>query len=374
MRFIVSNFVLSKQLQRLGGVIANTNKTLPILDDFLFELSKDELFISASDLETTISCNIEVKSEDIGKTTIPARMLQDILKSLPDQPLTFVIDNEKNTTEIKAENGTYSLVCHSPDDYPITEEISDAKKIDVPANLIAKGINSTIFASGTDELKPVLSGVFFKFDSNTLTLVATDSHKLVKYRKGIKLNEENEEVEFIMPKKPLNLLKTIFSDTDNNIQIQYNESNIKLSFENIVLVCRLINGKYPNYEAVIPKENPNILDISKDEFLNAVKRVSIFSNKMTNQIKFNLKGSKFELSAEDIDFNNKADETLVCVYKGDDMQMGFNARYLTEVLSNLECNEVSLKMSMPNRAGVLIPNDSLEEDEEILMLVMPVTI
>jgi DNA polymerase-3 subunit beta len=237
---------------------------------------------------------------------------------------------------------------------------------DVLANAIAK----TIFAAGNDDLRPVMSGVFFQFSTDGLTFVATDAHKLVKYsREDI---SASQAAEFIMPKKPLNLLKSILAGSEEQVTIEYNNSNAKFSFDNTEMVCRLIDGKYPNYEAVIPKENPNKLNIERSQFLNSVRRVSIFSNKTTHQIRLKIAGAELNISAEDIDYSNKAEERLTCDYQGDDMQIGFNSRFLTEMLNNLTCDEVSLEMSMPNRAGILTPTDGLDDGELVTMLVMPV--
>ncbi|HSP13077.1 MAG TPA: DNA polymerase III subunit beta, partial [Salegentibacter sp.] len=228
----------------------------------------------------------------------------------------------------------------------------------------------TIFASGNDDLRPVMSGVFFQFSTEGITFVATDAHKLVKYyREDV---SASQAAEFIMPKKPLNLLKGILAGSEADVLIEYNESNAKFTFEDTTLICRLIDGKYPNYEAVIPKENPNKLIIDRSQFLSSVRRVSIFSNKTTHQVRLKIAGAELNISAEDIDYSNKAEERLTCSYQGDDMQIGFNSRFLTEMLSNLNANEVQLEMSLPNRAGILTPVDGLDEGEKITMLVMPV--
>ena len=228
----------------------------------------------------------------------------------------------------------------------------------------------TIFASGNDDLRPVMSGVFFQFSTEGLTFVATDAHKLVKYTRTDVA--ASQSAEFIMPKKPLNLLKSILAGSEQEVTIEYNDSNAKFTFDQTVLICRLIDGKYPNYEAVIPKENPNKLSIDRNLFLNSVRRVSIFSNKTTHQIRLKIAGAELNISAEDIDYSNKAEERLTCDYQGDDMQIGFNSRFLTEMLNNLTSQDVSLEMSLPNRAGILTPVDGLDQGELVTMLVMPV--
>ena len=278
MKFIVSSSQLLKQLQVLGGVI-NSNNTLPILDNFLFELSENELKISASDLETTMSSVIEVESTDTGAIAINARLLLDTLKTFPEQPLTFKVEGD-NTIEIISEQGKYDMAYFSGDEFPKAVELPSPSSTEIPSNILATAISKTIFAAGNDDLRPVMSGVFFQFNSKELTFVATDAHKLVKYtRTDI---TADKSAEFIMPKKPLNLLKGILGGSENNVTIEYNDTNAKFTFDNVVLICRLIDGKYPNYEAVIPKENPNKLTVDRASFLNSVRRVSIFSCKTTH--------------------------------------------------------------------------------------------
>ena len=368
MKFIVSSTYLLKQLQVLGGVINNSN-TLPILDNFLFELDHSKLTVSASDLETTMASKLEVESDSEGSVAIPAKLLLETLKTFPEQPLTFVIE-ENNTIEISSNHGKYALAYASADEFPKAISLDSPSTTFISADILATAISKTIFAAGNDDLRPVMSGVFFQFSTESLTFVATDAHKLVKYSRTDVT--ANETAEFIMPKKPLNLLKGILAGSDEDVTIEYNDSNAKFSFENSVLICRLIDGKYPNYEAVIPKENPNQLTISRNQFLNSVRRVSIFSNKTTHQIRLKIAGAELNISAEDVDYSNKAEERLTCDYQGDDMQIGFNSRFLSEMLSNLNAEDIQLEMSMSNRAGILTPIDGLDEGETVTMLVMPV--
>jgi DNA polymerase-3 subunit beta len=367
MKFIVSSGQLLKQLQVLGGVI-NSNNTLPILDNFLFELKENELKISASDLETIMSTVIEVESESEGSVAISARLLLDTLKTFPNQPLTF--KTEENTVEISSSQGKYDMAYFDGNEFPKAVTLDSPSSTTIPGDVLATAISKTIFAAGNDDLRPVMSGVFFQFNSENLTFVATDAHKLVKYSRTDVTAKDTAE--FIMPKKPLNLLKGILAGSNSDVTIEYNDSNAKFIFDNVVLVCRLIDGKYPNYEAVIPKENPNKLTVDRGTFLNSVKRVSIFSSKTTHQIRLKMAGTELNISAEDIDYSNKAEERLACDYQGDDMQIGFNSRFLTEMLSNLNSNEVLIEMSMSNRAGILTPIDGIDDGEFITMLVMPV--
>jgi len=369
MKFIVSSSILYKELQILGGVI-NSSNTIPILDNFLFEVDNNKLKISSSDLESTMTSQIDIESQSSDKVAISAKLLIDILKTFSDQPLTF-IKTENNTIEISASNGKYSLAYLEGGEFPKQIEILDAHETIINGVDLGNAINSTIFASGTDDLRPVMSGVFFQFNSESLKFVATDAHKLVKFETSEYNSKEVSE--FIMPKKPLQILKGILQTHDSEITIQHNDSNAKFIFGKSSITSRLIDGKFPNYEAVIPKDNPNVLTIDRELFLNSVRRVSIFSNKTTNQIRIKLAGSLLNISAEDFDFSNRADENLECEYSGDDIQIGFNSKFLIEMLNNLDSETITLSMSHPNRAGIIRPvNEKDSSQKSITMLVMPV--
>ena len=369
MKFIVSSSLLYKEIQVLGGII-NSSNTLPILDNFLFEINNNKLVLSSSDLESTMTSQIEIESTSTDKIAISAKLLTDILKTFSEQPLTF-IKTDNNTIEISASNGKYSLAYLNGDEFPKQVEILDAHETVINGSDLGNAINSTIFASGTDDLRPVMSGVFFQFNSESLKFVATDAHKLVKFETTE--YTASEVSEFIMPKKPLQILKGILQTESSDLTIQHNDSNAKFIFDKSSITCRLIDGKFPNYEAVIPKDNPNVLTIDRQLFLNSARRVSIFSNRTTNQIRLKLAGSSLNISAEDFDFSNKADENLECQYSGDDIQIGFNSKFLIEMLNNLDSDMITLSMSHPNRAGIIRPLiDSGESRESITMLVMPV--
>ena len=340
MKFIVSSSYLLKQLQVLGSVI-NSSNTLPILDNFLFELDNTELKVSASDLETTMSAILEIDSDSKGSVAVPAKLLLETLKTFPEQPLTFTVE-DNNTIEISSNSGKYALAYASGDEFPKAVTLEDPSSTLIPAEVLATAVSKTIFAAGNDDLRPVMSGVFFQFSPEGLIFVATDAHKLVKYsRTDVKASQV---ADFIMPKKPLTILKSILGSSDAEVKIEYNDSNATFSFDNYVLTCRLIDGKYPNYEAVIPKENPNKLLIDRTQILSSVRRVAIFSNKTTHQIRLKIAGTELNISAEDIDYSNKAEERLTCDYQGDDMQIGFNSRFLTEMLTNLQSDEIMLEM------------------------------
>lgn len=368
MNFIISSTTLLRHLQSISGVLSTSN-TLPILDNFLFEINDGQLTVSASDLETTMRTTLIVEANEAGKIAIPAKLLLDVLKNLPDQPCTFTVDLKNFSIEIAYDNGKSRMVGFNGDDFPRTPSIENSTTVKMSGEIISKAINKTLFATGNDDLRPVMSGVFCQFSPQDITFVATDAHKLVRYRRTD--SDASGSSSFILPKKPLNLLRTNLSGNEE-VLVEYNESNAVFTFGDIVLICRLIDGKYPNYEAVIPKENPNVLTIDRQQFLSSIKRVSIFANKTTHQVKLKLAGSELALSAEDIDFSNEANERLTCNYDGDDMEIGFNSRFLMEMLNNMDNTEVRLEMSEPNRAGLLMPAVKDNENEDILMLVMPV--
>lgn len=369
MKFIVSSSALLKQLQSISGVL-NSSNTLPILDNFLFEIKENKLIASASDLETTMTTTIDLeKAEKDGNIAIPAKLLLDTLKTFPDQPLNFNIDEQTKGIELASDNGKYKLSGHNGDEFPKVPELEAPSKLAIESGSLFNAVNKTLFATGNDELRPVMSGVLFELSDEGLTFVATDAHKLVRYKRSDAKSDRNAS--FIMPKKPLNLLKSITSGIDAEIEIHYNDTNAYFKAGNVELMCRLIDGKYPNYDAVIPKENPNVLTIDRKKILSSIKRVSIFSNKTTHQVRLKIVGSELQVSAEDLDFSNEAVERLTCQYVGEDMEIGFNSRFLLEMLNNLETENVKLEMSAPNRAGILFPETS-EDEEDILMLVMPV--
>jgi DNA polymerase III subunit beta len=368
MKFITSSTTLLKHLQQISGVLT-TNNTLPILDHFLFDIKEGVLKVSASDLDTTMTATLNIEAQENGMIAIPAKLLLETLKSFADQPLTFTL-NEDLSIEISSDYGKYKLTGQDASEFPKSPEKFGVSKINLNSFVLANAINKSIFATGNDDLRPVMSGVFCEIDKSHTTFVATDAHKLVRYRRLDTVADEASS--FILPKKPLNLLKNLLSIDETNVTIDYNNTNAFFEFNNIFLSCRLIEGKYPNYEAVIPKENPNVLTIARTPFLSSIKRVSIFSNKTTNQVRFKITGNSIQISAEDTDYSNEAVEVLACEYSGEDLEIGFNSRFIVEMLSNMDSDSITLKMSAPNRAGILSQTDSDEPNEDLLMLVMPI--
>ena len=371
MKFIVSSPLLLKNILAIGGVISSANR-LPILDNFLFELSGESLQISASDLETTMVVNVPViKAEEEGKICIPSKIFINILKTFPDIPISFNINEETLAIEISAVEGKYKITGQNGTDFPKLPLLENAANFEIVSSVLATAVNKTIFAAGTDELRPVMSGVFFQLTPESITFVATDAHKLVRYTR--KDAHADKAASFIAPRKPLNLLKNVLAPLEETkVNVEYNSSNVSFTFDNMKLICRLIEGKYPNYEAVIPTENPNKLTIERGLFLNTLKRVSIFSNQATYQVRFKINGREMLISAEDYDYANEAKERLACQYEGDDMEIGFNSRFLIEMIGNVDTPNIQLEMSEPHRAGLLLPSENENKEEDLLMLVMPV--
>ena len=371
MKFIVSSLKLLKSLQALSGVIGSNN-TLPILDDFLFQLSDSGLKITVSDLETTMTVNLMPDvMEGAGEVTIPARILLDIMKNFPDVPVTVNVAEDTLAVVLNAGEGQYKLSGHKSDEFPQVPVMEDTSVWELPADVLARGFEKTVFATGNDEIRPIMSGVLMEMKENYMTFVATDAHKLVRYRRTD--IRSDVQASFIMPKKPINQLKNILGSLgDEPVKIEFNRTNASYVFGDFKLVCRLIEGHYPNYEAVIPANNPNQLVIDRQLFLSAIRRVAVFSSKATHQVRFKIAGQEILLTAEDIDFYNEAKERLACSYTGDDIEIGFNSRFFQEMLNNLDTEEVKLEMSAPNRAGIVTPVNNETAGEDILMLLMPV--
>lgn len=368
MKFIVSTSQLLKQLQIVGGVISS-NTVLPILEDFLFDINKGTLTIFATDLENSMSTSLEVESKESGRIAIPAKILLDTLKTLPEQPLTFSVDTKTFAVELTSENGKYKLTGENAADFPKIPVAEDTSTIHISSTVLSYGISKTLFAVSNDDLRPAMTGVFFKLSPNGLTFVSTDAHKLVRYTRKDATSES--EASFIVPKKALNLLKNSLPNDDSQATIKFNASNAFFSFNNVNLICRLIDAKYPDYNAVIPVDNNSTLTLGRYDFQNSLKRISIFSNKTTHQVVLNIKANEINISAQDLDFSNEAKETLNATYDGDNMEIGFNAKFLIEMLGVLNTDEINMKLSLPTKAGILVPAVA-DENDDLLMLVMPV--
>jgi DNA polymerase III subunit beta len=370
MKFIVSTSALLKNLQSISGAL-NSSNTLPILDNFLFELNDEKLVVTASDLESTISVSIPVsKADENGSIAIPAKFLVEILKTFPDVPMSFSINIETSQIEISAGEGKYKLTGYNGDEFPKAPVIDNATSLSMNSKTLSNAFNKTLFATGSDDMRVVMTGVFCQLSDQDITFVATDAHKLVRYRRTD--SKSSETGAFILPKKPLNLIKNILALQDVNVKIEYNSTNASFEFENILLICRLIDGKYPNYEAVIPLNNTKKLTIDRQQILTSIKRVSIFSNQLTRQVRFSISGKELILASEDMELANEAKERLTCNYEGEDIEIGFNSKFILEMMNNLDSDEICIEMSTSNRAALIFPVNSDNKDEDILMLVMPV--
>lgn len=368
MKFSVSSSDLQKKLQLASGAISS-NPVLPILEDFLFTISNNELTIAASDLETTFITSLAVNADGDGVVAVPAKILVDTLKALPQQPITFTIDDNNFGIEITSAYGRYKLAGENGEDYPKIPQAAEVDQVSVSAHKLQEGINKTLFATSTDELRPAMTGVFFQVDFSKMVMVATDAHKLVKFSMSDVMGEVTAN--FILPKKALNLLKGALPNTDAQVTMAFNKANAFFTIEETTLVCRLIDARYPDYNAVIPVDNPNVLTISRTDLQNSLKRIVIYANKTTNQVILNIADGSLTVSAQDLDFSNEATEQLACQYDGDALQIGFNAKFLVEMLGVLESEEIKLEMSSSTRAGILLPGEETP-GQEILMLVMPV--
>ncbi len=369
MKFVVSSTALLSHLQAISKVI-NSKNTLPILDCFLLELKGNTLSLTASDAETRLVTSIEVQDSDgDGKFAVNAKNLLDPLKELPDQPLTFEINDENLETFIYFHNGKYNFVGQNGEEYPQPKELKDsAINFTIDPQILFSGINRSLFASADDELRPVMNGVYFDITPDDLTFVASDGHKLVRCKtlaaKG------SERASFILPKKPANLLRAILPKESEAVEIKFDENNAYIKMSGYTMTCRFIEGRYPNYNSVIPQNNENKVVLERQTFLNALKRVSVFSNQASNLIKLQLSNNNIIVSAQDIDFSTAAEETIPCQYAGTSMNIGFKSSFLIEILNNIPSAEISLELSDPSRAGLIIPQEN-EENEDLLMLLMP---
>jgi DNA polymerase-3 subunit beta len=366
MKFIVSSSALLKQLLQISGVI-NANTVLPILEDFLFEVDKSRLTVVATDLETVMKVQLEIEAKDSGRVCIPAKILMESLKNIPDQPLTFNIDKNFGI-ELTSDNGKYKVMGENPDNFPKEPVADDTSSFTMSSSALVTAINKTLFAVSNDDLRPAMTGVFFEMDKKGLQFVATDAHRLVRFKRTDVSCPKTDTM--IVPRKPLNLLKAAMPDNEDELVISYNNNHLFVKHGTTEMSCRLIDARFPDYKVVIPVDNPYKLTVNKNDFQSALKRVSIFSNKSTNQVVLNITGSELQLTAQDVDFAFEGNERMKCQYSGEDLQIAFNAKFLIEMLNASGSDELTVELSTPTKAGILKPGEQ-EENEELLMLVMP---
>ena len=368
MKFIVSSTGLYSHLQAIGRVI-NSKNSLPILDCFLLEITDGTLSITASDSETTLTTSLEVAEYDAdGRFAVSSKTILDALKEIPEQPLTFEV-SETMEIIVKYQNGKYSLMGQNADEYPQASNLgSNAVQVNLGADVLLNGINRALFATADDELRPVMNGIYFDITTEDMTFVASDGHKLVR-NKSYKAHG-NEKAAFILPKKPATLLKNLLPKENGDVQIGFDDRNAIFTLENYQMTCRLIEGRYPNYNSVIPQNNPHRAIIDRAAFISGLKRVSVFSSAASSLIKLRLDMNTIQISGQDIDFSTSAEETMMCQYEGAPMSIGFKSTFLIDILNNISSPEIVLELADPSRAGVIVPVEQ-DAEEDLLMLLMP---
>jgi DNA polymerase-3 subunit beta len=374
MKFVVSSTELLGHLQAISRVISSKN-TLPILDNFLFNLGGNDLEITASDLESTLITRIKLENtQGDGMIALPARILLDTLKEFSSQPLTFDINMDTLAVVISSENGKFNVVGQNGIDFPALPAIKKEKQFSftINADVMLAGINRTLFATADDELRPVMGGIFIEAATDKITFVASDAHKLVRYQRTDAHADDNAS--FILPKKPASLLKNILPREEGPFTVEFDDKNAFFNLNDYKVVCRLVEGNYPNYNSVIPKNNPRKITIDRVEFYNTLKRVSVFSNQASNLVKLQLKGNQVNVSAQDIDFSISAYERIKCQYDGEEIEIGFKSVFLLEILANISSQDVMIELADPTRAGLFLPADTENEAEDLLMLLMPMMI
>ena len=374
MKFVVSSTELLGHLQAISRVISSKN-TLPILDNFLFNISGNDLEITASDLESTLITRMRLDNiTGSGTIALPARILLDTLKEFSEQPLTFDINPDTLAVVINSENGRFSIVGQNGIDFPVLPVIKKEKRFgfNLPAEVLLAGISRTLFATADDELRPVMGGILVEATVEKLTFVASDAHKLVRYQRSDAKADDNAS--FILPKKPASLLKNILPRESGVVSVEFDDRNAFFNLSDYKVVCRLVEGNYPNYNSVIPKNNPRKVRIDRLEFYNILRRVSVFSNQASNLVKLQFTPNQITVSAQDVDFSISAYERHKCLYEGDDMEIGFKSVFLIEILSNITSQDVAIELADPTRAGLFLPSETSNENEDLLMLLMPMMI
>jgi len=369
MRFTLSSSALTNKLVALSKVI-NSKNSLPILADFVFEIENNTLRLTASDSENTMKTSLELNESDSnGVFAIGNHDLIEAVKGISEQPITFDVNLQDNIAKISYLNGLFSLPIDSADEFPIAQEISaGANVININSSVLAENINRSLFATGQDEIRPVMNGIFFDLSPESLSIVATDGHKLVR-NKILNINNE-VPASFILPKKPANLLRSMLSKDGGDVTIKFDDRNAEINFGDGMIKCRLIEGRYPNYNSVIPQSNPNQLSVDRAALLSALRRVQPFANGSSNLIRFHIENGILQLDAEDYDFSKTATERMSCEYNGMPMSIGFKGASFIEILSNIDSQDVIIQLADPSRAGVVIPSEQ-PENQDVLMLMMP---
>ena len=369
MRITLSSSALSSRLGTLAKVI-NSKNSLPILDCFLFEVANQQLTITASDSENVMRTTMPVESADgEGKLAVNNHTILDAVKELPEQPLTLDVDTQTFSIKVIYQNGIYNFTAQNADEYPVVQGVSEnATTLTLPSNVLAENITRAIFATAQEELRPVMNGIYFDLTPEALAIVASDGHKLVR-NKNFTVKTDNPTA-FILPKKPANLLKNVLGKDESDVVIRFDERNASISFADSTLQCRLIEGRYPNDNSVIPQDNPFQLTIDRKSLLGALRRVLPFASESSQLVRLHIENGKIEISSEDIDFSTSAKEEVACDYTGNTMNIGFKGPSLSEILNNLASNDVTLELADPSRPCLIVPVEQ-PENEDVLMLIMP---
>jgi len=371
MRFIVTSTSLLKNLQQIGGVISN-NTVLSVLEDFLFELKGNTLILTATDLETMMRVQMDVsEAQDDGRICIPSKILLEYLKNLPEQPITFSINEKDLSIEMSSSVGKYRIGGEKADDFPKEPAATDATQFNMPSVALMECINKTLFAVSTDTLRPAMTGVFCELTPDSLSFVSTDAHRLVQFKRDDVHPPQADG--FVIPRKPLQQLRGTLPADETQLELSYNSSHLFVNTGRLNMSCRLIDARFPDYKAVIPTDNPYRLLLNRAEFMSALRRVSVFANKTTNQVVLDIKGNNLQMSAQDIDFSYEGKENLACSYTGEDMKIAFNAKLMVEMIANMDGVDIQLELSTPSRAGIFRPVEKIEGEEE-LMLLMPLMV
>ena len=372
MNFTVSSSALSSRLQAISRVI-NPKAIYPILEDFLFRIESGRLTVTAADNDTTLETNLDiVESDKDGQIALPAKTLLDALKEIPEQPLRFIVDDSSYEVTVKYQNGEYKLVGQNADEYPTPAVLKeDAVSISIPAQILSDSLARTVFATADDELRPVMNGIFFDINEEGATFVASDGHKLVCNRNNTV--HADGKSSFILPKKPASLFRSLISKEAESITIEFDSRIARFSLPEFRMVCRLIDGRYPNYGSVIPQNNPHRLIVDRQSLLTALRRVSVFSPASSGLVKLHIEKNNVDISAQDIDFSTSAKESMACQYEGVPMSIGFKATFLIDILNNIPSQEITVQLADPSRAGVVVPSEQAE-GENLLMLLMPMVL
>jgi DNA polymerase III subunit beta len=367
MKFIVSSGVLNKKLQNVAGVVG-PSATMPIIENFKFDIASDNLTVTTTDGETTLQVQLPVQSKEEASICVESKLLMSYLKNLGEQPLTFDINTKDYSIEITSDEGKYKLMGEATTLWPKAPNNKNTKAFTMPSSRLLEGIVNTLFAVSTDEMRKTMTGVYFEMNKKSITFVATDAHRLARYMiAGIDCGAEEG---VIVPKKPLNQLKTLLPADDSKIDVNFGEGYLFVKNDNFSLTSRLIEGKFPDYKVVIPNQNPYLLTISRAEFANALRRVAVFANKTTNQVVLKITGSELRMHAQDLDFAHEGNESMPCQYNGEDLDIAFNAKLLQELVDVIVSAEINIELSTSSRAGIIKPVDK-PDDADMLMLIMP---